>query len=322
MKQSDKATLIGLMAIILWSTIVGLIRSVSDYLGPTGGAALIYTLASVFLLLSAGWVRLREFPRLYLFWGSILFVCYELCLALSIAYAHNSRQAIEVGMVNYLWPTFTIVAAILFKQQKANWLIVPGLFLSMLGISWILGGEQGLNPNSVWLNVQDNPLSYGLALSGALIWAGYSTMTARIAQGKNGITLFFMLTAATLWMNHLFQGAPSLTVSTPALVYLLLAASAMGFGYAAWNVGILHGNITLLAGASYFIPVFSAALSSLLLRTPLATSFWQGSAMVCSGALLCWLAIRLRQPKALKNAQPAEKSRRISADAAGPPGQQ
>ncbi len=32
----------------------------------------------------------------------------------------------------------------------------------------------------------------------------------------------------------------------------------MGFGYAAWNVGILHGNVTLLAGASYFIPVLSA----------------------------------------------------------------
>ena len=74
MKQSDKATLIGLIAIVLWSTIVGLIRSVSDSLGVTGGAALIYTLASVFLLLSVGWVRLRDFRRRYLIWGSVLFV--------------------------------------------------------------------------------------------------------------------------------------------------------------------------------------------------------------------------------------------------------
>ena len=28
-----------------------------------------------------------------------------------------------------------------------------------------------------------------------------------------------------------------------------LAASAMAFGYAAWNVGILYGNVTVLAGA-------------------------------------------------------------------------
>ncbi|MGO3869906.1 MAG: aromatic amino acid DMT transporter YddG [Alcaligenes sp.] len=303
MKQSDKATLIGLIAIVLWSTIVGLIRSVSDYLGATGGAALIYTLASVFLLLSVGWVRLREFPRRYLIWGSILFVCYELCLALSIGYAHNSQQAIEVGMVNYLWPTFTIVAAILLNGQKANWLIAPGLLLSMMGISWILGGEQGLSLHSIWLNVQNNPLSYGLAFTGALIWAGYSTMTARIAQGKNGITLFFMLTAGVLWIKYLGQGATDMVFTVPALVYLLLAAIAMGFGYAAWNVGILHGNVTILAGASYFIPVFSAALSTFLLQAPLTLTFWQGSAMVCLGALLCWLATRTRRLKVAKNTQ-------------------
>lgn len=303
MKQSDKATLIGLIAIVLWSTIVGLIRSVSDYLGATGGAALIYTLASVFLLLSVGWVRLPEFPRRYLIWGSVLFVCYELCLALSIGYAHNSQQAIEVGMVNYLWPTFTIVAAILFNGQKANWLIAPGLLLSMMGISWILGGEQGLSLHSIWLNVQDNPLSYGLAFTGALIWAGYSTMTARIAQGKNGITLFFMLTAGVLWIKYLGQGATDMVFTVPALVYLLLAAIAMGFGYAAWNVGILHGNVTILAGASYFIPVFSAALSTFLLQAPLTLTFWQGSAMVCLGALLCWLATRTRRLKVAKNTQ-------------------
>jgi drug/metabolite transporter (DMT)-like permease len=57
-------------------------------------------------------------------------------------------------------------------------------------------------------------------------------------------------------------------------------------------VGILHGNVTILAGASYFIPVFSAALAMLLLRTPLSPAFWQGAAMVCGGAILCWLATR------------------------------
>ena len=112
MRNTNRATLIGLVAVLLWSAIVGLIRGVSEHLGPTGGAAMMYSLASVFLLLSFGRVRLGEFPRRYLAWGSLLFVAYELCLALSIGYAGSARQAIEVGMVNYLWPTFTIVAAI------------------------------------------------------------------------------------------------------------------------------------------------------------------------------------------------------------------
>jgi drug/metabolite transporter (DMT)-like permease len=142
MTNTNKATLIGMVAIFLWSAIVGLIRSVSDHLGPTGGAAMMYSVASVFLLLSVGFAKLREFPRRYLIWGSLLFVTYELCLALSIGYANTSRQAIEVGMVNYLWPTFTIVSAILFNRQTSNFLIVPGFLLSIVGICWVLGGDQ------------------------------------------------------------------------------------------------------------------------------------------------------------------------------------
>lgn len=292
MKKTNQATMTGLLAIVLWSAIVGLLRSVSELLGATGGAAMMYSVASVFLLLTVGWVRLGEFPRRYLVWGSVLFVTYELCLALSIGYAHTARQAIEVGMVNYLWPTFTIVAAILFNRQKTNVLIVPGFLLSVAGICRVLGGEQGFDAAGMLANVRDNPLSYGLAFAGALIWAAYCTVTARIAGGKNGVTLFFILVSASLWIKYLLGGGGQMEFSTEAVVYLLLAAAAMGFGYGAWNVGILHGNVTVLAGASYFIPVLSAALSSLLLRTPLSAAFWQGSAMVCGGAILCWLATR------------------------------
>lgn len=290
--RPNKATLVGMVAILLWSSIVGLIRSVSEHLGPTGGAAMMYSVASLFLLLSVGHVKLREFPRRYLVWGSLLFVTYELCLSLSIGYANTARQAIEVGMVNYLWPTFTIVAAILFNRQPTNFLIVPGFLLSIAGICRVLGGDQGFDAAGMLANVRDNPLSYGLAFAGALIWAAYCTVTARIAGGKNGVTLFFILVSISLWAKYLLEGGGRMDFSMEAVVYLVLAAGAMGFGYGAWNVGILHGNVTVLAGASYFIPVLSAALSTLLLRAPLSGAFWQGAGMVCGGAILCWLATR------------------------------
>lgn len=137
--EHKKATLVGLIAILLWSLIVALIKDVSSHFGAVGGAALIYTLASIFLFFSVGWTRLKSFPKNYLIWGALLFVAYEICLSLSIGYSQTNRQAIEVGMVNYLWPTFTMVAAILFNQQKANFLIIPGFVVSLLGICWVLG---------------------------------------------------------------------------------------------------------------------------------------------------------------------------------------
>lgn len=295
MISKRNATLIGLIAVLLWSSIVGLIRSVSESLGATGGAAMMYSVASVFLLISIGFPKISEFPKRYLIWGSLLFVSYELCLALSIGYSNTNRQAIEVGMVNYLWPALTMVAAILFNNQKSNWLVIPGFVIAILGICWVLGGEQGLDLKSMLENIKDNPLSYGLAFIGALIWATYCTVTARIANGKNGVTLFFMLTALVLWVKYLVIGGAPMVFNLHAIIYLVLAAAAMGFGYAAWNVGILHGNVTILAGASYFIPVFSAALAAIVLQTPLSMSFWQGAAMVCIGSVLCWLATRQKR---------------------------
>lgn len=290
-----KATLTGLVAVLLWSSIVGLIRGVSENLGATGGAAMIYTVGAFFLLISVGFPKLGAFPRRYLAWGGLLFVSYELCLSLSIGYAHNGRQAIEVGMVNYLWPTFTMVSAILFNKHRANLLIVPGFLLSMIGICWVLGGANGFDPAEMAANIRDNPLSYGLAFLGAVIWAAYCTVTARIANGKNGVTPFFMMVAAALWLKYLGAGGGAMTFDLQAIVYLVLAAAAMGFGYAAWNVGILHGNVTLLAGASYFIPVISAALAAKLLHAPLSMNFWLGACMVCGGSILCWVATRGRQ---------------------------
>ena len=292
MLSKKSATLIGLVAIVLWASIVGLIRSVTESLGATGGAAMIYTVASLLLLVVVGFTPLRAMPGPYLVWGSLLFVSYELCLALSIGFAHSSQQAIEVGMVNYLWPTFTLLGAILFNGQRANLLVVPGVLISLLGIGWVLGGEQGLDLVGMHENILDNPLSYGLAFTGALLWAAYCTVTARLANGKNGITFFFMLTAAALWAKYLLGGGGVMHWTLSAGVHLALAAAAMGFGYAAWNVGILHGHVNVLAGASYFTPVLSAALAAAVLRVPLSASFWMGTLMVCGGATLCWRATR------------------------------
>lgn len=67
---SQKATLIGLVAIVLWSTMVGLIRGVSEGLGPVGGAAMIYSLSGLLLIFTVGLPDIRRFPGRYLIAGS------------------------------------------------------------------------------------------------------------------------------------------------------------------------------------------------------------------------------------------------------------
>ncbi|MTD07406.1 aromatic amino acid DMT transporter YddG [Serratia sp. YC16] len=287
-----RATLFGLLAIVLWSSVVGLIRSVSEGLGPIGGAAMIYSVSAAFLLVALGVPKWRSFPRPYLIVGSLLFVSYEICLSLSLGYANTRLQAIEVGMINYLWPCFTVLMALALNGQRAKWWLLPGLLLSLFGIGWIMSGEGGWSPAQMLVNVRSNPLSYALAFSGAVIWALYCNLTKKIAQGSNGVVLFIVLTALALWLKYAFSTESGMQFNVGVTVTLLCAGVAMGAGYAAWNVGILHGNMTLLATVSYFTPVLSAVFAALVLHTSLTVNFWQGVAMVILGSLICWRATR------------------------------
>ncbi len=290
----NKATAIGLVAILLWSTIVGLMRSVTGALGAVDGAAMIYTLSSLILLLTVGFPKLSKFPRKYVIWGGLLFVVYELCLSLSVGLAKSDSQAIEVSMVNYLWPSMTLLLACIADGKKLRPLMLIGMFVCLAGVGKVIGGANGLSIPGMIDNLASNPISYGLAFSGAIIWSFYCVLTKKIAEGCNGITLFFMLTAAVLWLKFSLSDNVNMDFTPTVIINLLLVACSMGLGYAAWNTGILHGNVTVLATASYFTPVFSALFAALLLGESLGYTFWIGALMVSLGSVLCWWVTRKR----------------------------
>ncbi|KHT23250.1 aromatic amino acid DMT transporter YddG [Pectobacterium carotovorum] len=288
----QRATLTGLLAIVLWSTSVGLIRSLTEALGPIGGAAMIYSTSTLCLLAFYGLPRIKTLPRIYLFAGGAMFVCYEIFLSLSIGLADSRMQAIEIGMINYLWPSLTILFSLFINQQKSRFLLWPGLALALGGIIWIMKGESDWTPELLWNNVLANPLAYSLAFSAALTWALYCNITKRYGQGKSGVSLFFLITALILWTQYSFSAESAISLTLPSSLQLLFMGASTALAYSAWNAGIQHGNLTLLATASYFTPVLSTLLAALWLNITPAISFWQGVAMVTAGSLLCWYATR------------------------------
>lgn len=292
--SAQRATLAGLIAILLWSASVGLFRSIAEQFGPTGGAALIYTLSAICLCLALGLPRPRQLPKRYLFIGGALFVGYEISLALAIGLAHTRAQSLELGMINYLWPSLTVLLALFLNGQRASWLIWPGLALAVAGVAQVLKGDGDWSPALLWANMQDNPIAYGLAFAAALIWALYCNLTRRWSEGRSGVALFFCTTAIVLWVMFFITPQPALHFSLPASLQLLFMGLSTAIAYSAWNRGISHGNMTLLATASYFTPVLSALLASLWLGLTPGFGFWQGVGMVVLGSLVCWLATRNR----------------------------
>ena len=84
--------------------------------------------------------------------------------------------------------------------------------------------------------------SYFLAFIGAFIWAAYCTVTNKYARGFNGITVFVLLTGASLWVYYFLTPQPEMVFSTPVMIkthlcgiYLRICLCCMERRYITWQ---------------------------------------------------------------------------------------
>ncbi|MEZ9833605.1 aromatic amino acid DMT transporter YddG [Vibrio breoganii] len=286
--NKHKYTLYGIAAILLWSSVIGVARKVAEQLGPIGGAASIYTVATIFLMFVVGSPKLKTLSKRYVIVAGGLFAAYEVCLSLAIGMANDRQQALDMAVINYLWPALTVLIAVISSSKKTSLWVYPSVVLAFIGVAWAITGDQSLSVSQLTENVQSNPATYAMAFIGAFLWAIYCNITKRLSNGKNAITLFFAMTAVVLWIHYGLSSEPAISLNLESSFYLLLAAVIMASGYGLWNSGIMKGNMLLLATLSYFTPIFSTLFSSIILGVALSGSFWQGVAMVVVGSLVCW----------------------------------
>lgn len=287
-----KHTLLGVVAILFWGCLVGLTRSVAEQFGAVGGAALIYTVASILLYFTIGIPRLKGLGWKYIIVGGSLFAAYEVFFSLALGLANDRHQTIEMALINYLWPSLTVLLAVLVTNKKVSWLIYPSILISFFGVLWSLLGEEGISLPQLLHNISTNPTAYLFAFAGAFIWAVYCVVTKRLSNGKNGITIFFVFTAIALWIHYFRSNQPALVFSLESSLSLLITAAVMGSGYALWNIAIIGGNMLFLATLSYFTPILSTLFSVLILGISISATFWQGVFLVTLGSILCWWVTR------------------------------
>ena len=289
---AHSGTVIGLLAIVLWGFMAGLVRLVSESFGVTLGSALIYTVGGILLLVVRKPTPIRRAPRKYLIICGIMFVAYEASISLSIGLASTAAQSVEVSLVNYLWPTLLVLmTAAVSHKRGAVWKALPGAIVATIGVAMAVGGES-LNVNEALRNISSNPLPYALAFAGAFIWAIYATVTPKMSDGYDGTTIFFCCVAVVLWLIHFTsgEGLPATAPGIGGYVALAACAASIAGGYACWGYGMLHGSMETLAIGSYATPLFSTASSTVLLGVALGASFWIGVALVVGGTLVnVWL---------------------------------
>lgn len=279
------------MAILIWGASVGMMRSITEALGPVAGGAAVFTLSGALAWRVVGVPPLRAMHPAYLWLAGGLFVVYEICFALSLGLAHDRAQALELGMLNYLWPSLTILLAVLCRQQRGSALLLPGVALSLIGVVLVMGNGHW-SAAQLWHNVLGNPLAYAMAASAAVLWACYSLLTRLYGNGHSAVPLFLLATGVLLWGRYATSVQPPMALHWASIAQVLLQGCFAAASFSCWNLGIQRGNMTLLAAASYLTPVLSVLLGSAWLGVVPSMAFWQGVVLVCAGSLLCWWSTR------------------------------
>lgn len=290
---SSKATLLGVFAILIWSTFTAVIRTLTESFGVTAGTALMYSVGAIFLCLqNRGIPNIKKFPKAYLLVCGPILVIYEIVLSQAIGLAVSRQQSIEVSLINYLWPCLIVLFAIFINKQRVKPFFWLGIGLSFMGVIGSVSGENGFDLAGFIARIKVDPLPYLLAFLAALLWGLYCNLSKRFSNGNNGIPLFFIVIAILLWIKFLLGSEQIVMASVASIVELLVVGVLIACSYAFWEVGIQKGNMLLLAILSYFAPVSSVLFSALWLQTTLSLSFWYGVIMVVAGSVLCWLATR------------------------------
>jgi drug/metabolite transporter (DMT)-like permease len=293
------ATIGGLIAILLWSFTIAFTRSISEHLGPVYGAGYVYLISAIFGLINAlrsskQRSKLTNLPHRYLWGCGSLFVGYMLFLFLAVGMAENRNQAVEMGLINYLWPALILVFSVPILKNKASWLLLPGTVLALFGVFLVLAGGGSHTWHGMLNNLSSNPTAYLLALLAALFWGLYSNLTRKWVgpdQAGGAVPFFLAATALALFCMNFFVDEPrnwSLQVAgeVAALAFITLMA------YSLWDNAMRKGNTIFLAASSYMTPLLSTIVSCIYLSVAPTSYLWIGCGLLIAGSLISWVSVK------------------------------
>ncbi len=283
------ATAGGLLAIVLWSAIVALTITTSEALGVFTATGICYLVGGLAVL---AWAALNGQVRApgarYLVGCGICFFANVICFTLALVVAER-EQVVQVALVNYLWPTLTLLAAIVLLGERASWLLPLGALVATIGIVI----ARSVDPSPFLADIWAAPLPYLLALAGAVAWALYTTLGRRWAPevGVGGVAMLMAACGALLLPFGALVGEDPVW-TTGVFGEMAVRTACVAVAQIGWDLAMRRGDLVLVASASYATPILSTLFTCALLDLPVGGQLIAGAALVAGGAVLCRLSMR------------------------------
>lgn len=287
----------GILSIVVWSSVIAFSRSLTEQLGTFTSGAIVYLAGGVLALAIMLWrykglAWVREMPPRYLWLCGGLFVAYEISLYLAIGTAANRQQVLEVGLINYLWIGFTFAFAVPILRKQARWTLIVGIAVALAGVA-IAMLPQDYSLAELRGNLLQHDAPYALALGCAVSWGLYSNLSRKYAAHTtaSAVPLFFLATGLSLLIIRLFVSEYSRFSASSLLELLYVIVFPTALGYIFWDIAMRKGNLILIASLSYGIPLASTIISSVVLQATITPNLWLACLLVIAGAAVCRFSV-------------------------------
>ncbi|MCC6580382.1 MAG: aromatic amino acid DMT transporter YddG [Phycisphaeraceae bacterium] len=293
------ATLLGILAIVLWSTSFPVYtRVLNPAIGGLRAGAISFTLAGLvgimlFVFRHRGLGPLRDMSRAYLLVSGGIFVVFAVAMFLAIDLSRGAYQSIEITLINYLWIPLIFAFSLPILKQKAKWTLGPGLLLAFVGV-FLTTTRGRFSVTEFMDHLRENPWPYGLAMTNAISWALYTVTSRRFNGGKRGDALPLFMLASGLVLLPISFLLPSRAAWSPTVVASFAYAALFPglIAYSLWDLAARRGDLHLLAAASYATPLLATLFNCILFGKPLTWHLIFACALVILGAAMCRWSVR------------------------------
>jgi drug/metabolite transporter (DMT)-like permease len=291
---SRTASLLGVFAILFWSTNIALSRSLAEQVGTMTSAGWLMVCGGVISGLimfrkAENRAALRALPFSYLAGCGVLFVGNIVFFYLALGLAANRQQLVEVGILNYFWVPLTLLFSVPLLGKRARWMVLPGIVLSLSGVFLTVAQTGSFSWEGFAANLRHHGWPYVFALCTALCWSLYSNLSRRWVGERAGGAVPLFLLASGLAMFALRVFFPEQSAWTPRMApeFAFLVVFPIIMAYNFWETAMRRGNLVLVASLSYFIPLLSTLITGLYLHVSLGPGILAGCGLVVAGAVLC-----------------------------------
>ncbi|WP_187432164.1 Aromatic amino acid exporter YddG [Roseobacter fucihabitans] len=275
-----RATLIGFIAVILWS-LLALLTVGSAPTPPLLLNTICFTIGGVSGLIwthfSTGLGALRAVPlRVYVFGSLGLFGYHALYFS-----ALRLAPAAEAGLIAYLWPLLIVILSGFLPGERVKKGHLIGATIGFTGAALILsGGDAGFQTAHM--------AGYLLALVCAFTWSGYSVLSRLVGTAPTQSVTVFCLAAAALSLplHLIFEQTifPQTAIAWGST--LLLGMGPVGLAFFVWDIGVKQGDIQLLGTASYAAPLLSTCVLVVAGVTAFSATLGIAAILVTGGAVI------------------------------------